>query len=584
MHIGPRGPPRKRIGAVGEAVQEVHASREGTVAQPGKRLVIQVAHHPRGDRPDQSVAFPHVLPDPHRGHVRERIDRRLADGHVGPVGEPGHLALGGRVHECDDQAGLRAPRDLGGAEDRGGLGLVHMRSPAVGRERRSLPHPPRVEEVESPHAAEPEEPRPFDEERTPFLEAGLEGRQVDHRGVRLHLAEVGVEGGVQGKAVGQPVLEVDARVAGGHRPVVEGAGRIRALVVGGVADRVRQNLQPPGPADPFEAEQVAELGGPAGLGRGTPAPGDSLAQVEDVTPKIDPPHLALGLLEAQLGEGNLHLGDPPQRIDPGCGGPHRIPAGVDPLVTVVGGHQVVAAARGRDAEDEGRAVVVVRVDLDLELVVGLHEGVAPSAEFGDLAGVFVVHAGADVQRVVRVRDPHFGAFAGGVAVAGAVAPESGDGYGDLPDGVVQAAVEGGGGGGPDRGHGRGRVAVAVREGGVGGGGNLGPAWCGSRREEGEESGGAGHGVLACWVGLRGVSRSPEGALLLTFVPLAAVLGPLAALRRKHQHHPPRNRHQVERVEAPPEGERTELPVRDMAADGGRETRLDEPGAGWGGDQ
>ena len=88
-------------------------------------------------------------------------------------------------------------------------------------------------------------------------------------------------------------------------------------------------------------------------------------------------------------------------------------------------------------------MIVVGVDLDLELVVGLHEGIAPPAQLRDGARILGVHARPDVERVVGVRDPHLGPFPRGIAVAGPVAAESGDGRRDPPDGVVEAAVEGG---------------------------------------------------------------------------------------------------------------------------------------------
>ncbi|MYI44809.1 MAG: hypothetical protein F4123_00160, partial [Gemmatimonadetes bacterium] len=140
---------------------------------------------------------------------------------------------------------------------------------------------------------------------------------------------------------------------------------------------------------------------------------------------------------------------------------------------------------------------MVGIDLDLKLVVGLHKGVAPSPELRDRARIFGVHARAYVKGVAGIRDPHLGAFTGRIAVAGPVAAKSGDGHCDLPDGVVQAAVEGGGDIGKGGGHGRGRVAAPVREGGVGGGGGLGPGRGGGRRMESDENGGgASHGILA----------------------------------------------------------------------------------------
>ena len=85
-------------------------------------------------------------------------------------------------------------------------------------------------------------------------------------------------------------------------------------------------------------------------------------------------------------------------------------------------------------------------------------------------------------------------------------------------------------------------------------------------------------------GINGHSKVPW-ALVFVDVGRTATIGlPLSTARRKHQYQPPRNRHQVKGVEAPPEGERSELVVRYVAADGGRETGLDEPAAARSRDQ
>src|SRR5205807_5187385 len=57
---------------------------------------------------------------------------------------------------------------------------------------------------------EAKDPRPLDEERPPLLEERLERRKVEHAGVRLHLAEVGVDRSVHGEVRGDAVLEIGA--------------------------------------------------------------------------------------------------------------------------------------------------------------------------------------------------------------------------------------------------------------------------------------------------------------------------------------------------------------------------------------
>src|SRR5258706_11473272 len=74
----------------------------------------------------------------------------------------------------------------------------------------------------------------------------------------------------------------------------------------------------------------------------------------------------LGRRVAQLAEGNAELGHPTGGIDAGRGVPHCVPR--DVFVGVVENRDVALDARGIDRELEAAALVVVRVDQDLDLV------------------------------------------------------------------------------------------------------------------------------------------------------------------------------------------------------------------------
>src|SRR5439155_3964044 len=98
---------------------------------------------------------------------------------------------------------------------------------------RRLTDAPRVEELwpitqlGEPAAVpcEPENVSAFDEERPLLLELHFESREVDEGGVQVHLAEIGVDGGVERDVRGHAVLEIGAHVTQVRAAAVEGIAR-----------------------------------------------------------------------------------------------------------------------------------------------------------------------------------------------------------------------------------------------------------------------------------------------------------------------------------------------------------------------
>src|SRR5690606_13179131 len=117
------------------------------------------------------------------------------------------------LEQPDGQPTTQSPADLGGAEYGGGAG-----APLVAVTTAQLRRAADASGVEEARAAGVdvvalhaigENTGALHEERTPFVEALLESREVEHGRIRLHLAEVRVDGRVHGDVGRQPVLEVE---------------------------------------------------------------------------------------------------------------------------------------------------------------------------------------------------------------------------------------------------------------------------------------------------------------------------------------------------------------------------------------
>src|SRR5690606_28826207 len=103
---------------------------------------------------------------------------------------------------------------------------------------------------------EAEDVSPLEEERPLLLEEDLAGAEVDLRRIRLHLAEVRVDGAGQGEARAEPGLEIEP---GARQPAGAVAERIAAgrRLQADAAEQVRQQLQARARRHPAQTDQGA---------------------------------------------------------------------------------------------------------------------------------------------------------------------------------------------------------------------------------------------------------------------------------------------------------------------------------------
>ena len=140
--------------------------------------------------------------------------------------------------------------------------------------------------------------------------------------------------------------------------------------------------------------------------------------------------------KAELIERDAILRGPSARIDRRRDAPHGVPRVV---ILVDRLHLVALHAGGVDVEAERGAVVVIAVEHDAEPVGITEPHVAAAESGGDGSGI--VHARADVQRLVVVEHAHLGALARPLTLARIDLREDvGDGRGG-PRALVEIAVE-----------------------------------------------------------------------------------------------------------------------------------------------
>ena len=314
-------------------------------------------------------------------------------------------------------------------------------------------------------------------------EQGVPLVDLDLRGVRLDLREVGVVGEVGGQVRGHPVLHVQG--AFGLRLLVERPRRGVERPVPDRGDR-RQNLQVAARGQVREPVEQAHLGQEAGDSAGDRGPHVGLVLAEDRPHDLEAPPVRLARAPfrvPQALERNRHL----RRPAVGDQSRRRVEEGV-PREVAGGGrpqrrgerraHAAAAAARGSAAapagssaaaaaghalgarleqgvglhpiavhrEDVGALLVEERVEVDGHRVVD-ERLVAVGPVGADQGGVRVVRTDAEVEVVVVVGDIDLGVLGGRRPVEGALLHEVADARGPFPHGIVEGSVDAGGGGG-----------------------------------------------------------------------------------------------------------------------------------------
>ena len=168
-------------------------------------------------------------------------------------------------------------------------------------------------------------------------------------------------------------------------------------------------------------------------------PGGELLVAVEKAPDLQAEGQLILAGEAQLAEGDGHLGGPAAGIDRRLDGPDRVPGEV--LVRAVLGERGVALdAGGVDLEGEGGALVEVAVDIDrdvvaVDLVAARHAAV-------DARRPGVMAADQDVEVLVVVHDLELGGLGRRLAAARVALHELAAPLHLVPAGVVAAAVDG----------------------------------------------------------------------------------------------------------------------------------------------
>ncbi len=380
----------------------------------------------------------------------EIIGQRLDGDAIGDAAgeDAGALRAREALDDADRQAGARLAgqleraddgRRLGRSDEAVGLGIV-LRRPADAAG---------IEEVVAGHIAVPahqpeaEDVPALDEERPLLLVIGLEGGQVDDGRVGLDLAEVRIEGEIEGQVAGDADLAVQAAVERTGPAGGEGIARLGGEAPE-LADRIGEELDLARRLDPAEAAELAEERDPAGRVLGDVLPERALVLAEEAPGHLESPGGVRDSGEAELGEGDAHLGRPAVGADRGLDLPDGVPVevGVVVPVAVVDGHGVALDPGGVDAEAEGGAVVVEAVDGHLDPVA---LDVVPTGHTPlDPVRLGVAGLDGDVQVRVVVEDLELRRLARGLSLVRLTLDEVAFPGNLVPGGIVDPAVDLGG--------------------------------------------------------------------------------------------------------------------------------------------
>ena len=259
----------------------------------------------------------------------------------------------------------------------------------------------RVEEVERGI----EHLRVLAEEGPPLLVEGLEDAEIEHRGIRLHLAEVGVRGAVEADVRGKSVADVGAEVAEVFAPVrVDRCPRPEDRA----PDEVGPHLEGGFRGDVPDASQVPEAGYEPLVLHAEGDPERVLLEARRVAVDLQAPG-RVGPGEAEVVERDAHLGGPALLADPGVGFEHPVPGVGFPVVVEI--HPVDHRAARGDEEGVGGLAVVVGVEGEVNPVRLLDDPLIAPAEAGDdLVRLLVEADRSHVQGLVVVEEADLGAL------------------------------------------------------------------------------------------------------------------------------------------------------------------------------
>ena len=119
--------------------------------------------------------------------------------------------------------------------------------------------------------------------------------------------------------------------------------------------------------------------------------------------------------KSQLRIGNAHFRGPTGRVARDLALPHAIPAVIVPFI--IEERTVIQRPGSTHAEIETAALVVIRIDVDLE-TIGIRALIAPGQPGDDGIGVCVIQARADIQRGIVVGEVDHGTLSGDGAFGG----------------------------------------------------------------------------------------------------------------------------------------------------------------------
>ena len=367
---------------------------------------MPVAISPRLRRPLAELAL-----RPHDAVGAQRFDR----GGKAPtrVLQPGLFAIGQGAQHADIPRAAQLAAQLGGAEDCGAARDIGVGGTGESA-RGGAADAPGVKEVGAgkieapvvvrPAGAEVEDRRSLDEEGSLLGVEGLNVAQVHHCRVDLHLAEIGVDRGIQRHIAADAQLEVRA---GARRE----AGAVIERIVGGMLEElglagdVGQDFQSSRRAHLLHAGEIGEARHESALLPWHHDEVGGFVPTGDLPHEVDAPGVALALLEPKLGVRNAHLNRPAEGVARHLGLPVAIPRIVVPVVVQEGA--VVEAARRVHPEVVSGPAVMIGIEEHHEGIAG-DSVVPPGQPRDDRIGVGVEQPRTNVQGRVVVLDPHFG--------------------------------------------------------------------------------------------------------------------------------------------------------------------------------